>query len=60
MSNSVDQLKTEFETFLSEMTKFQEKGNSAAGTRARKSLLEMGKLTKTVRTEIQDAKNTDK
>lgn len=60
MSHSVDQLKAEFENFLTEMTKFQEKGNSAAGTRARKALLELGKLTKTVRTEIQEAKNAGK
>ena len=57
MTNSVDQLKTQFETFLAEHAKFSEKGNKAAATRARKALLEMGKLTKTVRGEIQEAKN---
>ncbi len=58
MTNTVEQIKAQFETFLDEHSKFTEKGNKAAGTRARKALLEVGKLTKAVRGEIQDAKNT--
>lgn len=39
-----------------EAAKFKLKGNQASGTRFRKCLLEIGKLTKTIRTEVQDAK----
>jgi hypothetical protein len=45
-----------FVSFMEENTKFTEKGNKAAGTRARKSLLELGKLTKVRRGEISEAK----
>jgi hypothetical protein len=48
-----------FETYKAENEKF-EGGNKLAGTRARKALAEIGKLTKVRRKEIQDQKNTDK
>jgi hypothetical protein len=51
MENSVEQLKALFEQFLMEDAKF-EKGNNAAGTRARKALGEMTKLAKARRLEI--------
>ena len=57
MIDTVEQLKKNFGEFLTEYEKFVEKGNKTAGTRARKALLEVGKLTKTVRGEIQEAKN---
>jgi hypothetical protein len=47
------------ETYTAENEKF-EGGNKLAGTRARKALAEIGKLTKVRRKEIQDQKNTDK
>jgi hypothetical protein len=59
MSNTVDQLKEQFEAFLAEDTKFTG-GNSAAGTRARKALAEMGKLVKARRNEITAEKNSRK
>ena len=59
MSNTVEQLKTAFETFLAEDAKFQS-GNSAAGTRARKALQEMGKAVKARRNEITAEKNARK
>lgn len=37
--------------------KFYEKGNKAAGTRARKGLQDLKKLAQEVRLEIQDIKN---
>lgn len=40
-----------------DMTKFYEKGNKAAGTRARKGLQNLRKLAQEVRLEIQDIKN---
>jgi cobalamin biosynthesis protein CbiG len=59
MSNTVEQLKTQFETFLAEDAKFTG-GNSAAGTRARKALQEAAKLIKARRNEITAEKNARK
>jgi len=42
-----------------DLMKFYEKGNKAAGTRARKSLMELKKLAHEVRQEIQDIKNNE-
>lgn len=39
-------------------TKFFEKGNKAAGTRARKNLQELKKLAQELRVAIQDTKAT--
>ena len=57
MNNTVEQLKEQFNTFVAEYEKFSGKGTKVAGTRARAALLEMGKLTKTIRGEIQTTKN---
>lgn len=59
MSNTVEQLKTQFEEFLSEDSKFTS-GNAAAGTRARKALQEVAKLVKARRNEITEEKNSRK
>ena len=59
MSNTVDQLKEQFEAFLAEDGKFTS-GNGAAGTRARKALQEMSKLIKARRNEITEEKNARK
>lgn len=59
MSNTVDQLKEQFEAFLAEDSKFTA-GNGAAGTRARKALQEMSKLIKARRNEITEEKNARK
>jgi hypothetical protein len=59
MSNTVEQLKADFETFLAEDAKFTA-GNSAAGTRARKALQEVAKSVKARRNEITAEKNTRK
>ena len=57
---SYKQLLTDhYEAFLADMEKF-EAGNKAAGTRARKSLSEIGKVCKELRKHIQDVKNSDK
>jgi hypothetical protein len=42
-----------------DLMKFYEKGNKAAGTRARKSLMELKKLAHEIRQEIQDIKNDE-
>ena len=46
-----DDINTHLESYLAEHAKF-EKGNSAAGTRARKALAEMSKAIKARRNEI--------
>lgn len=48
-----------YETYLAENEKF-ENGNKVAGTRARKALTEIAKMTKERRKEIQDIKNSNK
>lgn len=59
MSQTVDQIKEQFDAFLAENEKFTG-GNSAAGTRARKALQEMTKLAKARRAEITEEKNARK
>lgn len=56
---TTNQLKEQFEAFLKENEKF-DKGNAAAGTRARKALGELAKLAKARRGEITDEKNARK
>ena len=48
---TTNQLKEQFEAFLKEIEKF-DKGNAAAGTRARKALAELAKAVKARRNEI--------
>jgi hypothetical protein len=59
MSNTVEQLQQQVAEFLAEDAKFTS-GNSAAGTRARKALGEVGKLVKARRNEITAEKNARK
>ena len=59
MDDTVNQLRDMFDTFLAEDAKFVS-GNSAAGTRARKALAEMGKAIKARRNEISAEKNARK
>ena len=56
MTTTTEQIAEAFVSFMEENTKFTEKGNKAAGVRARKFLLELGKLTKVRRTEISEEK----
>jgi hypothetical protein len=59
MSDTVNQLKEQFEAFLAEDAKFVA-GNNAAGTRSRKALQEVAKLVKARRNEITAEKNARK
>ena len=59
METTTTQLQTQFDDFLKEDAKFSA-GNSAAGTRARKALAELGKLVKARRNEIIAEKNARK
>lgn len=52
-----EQIVAAYEAYLENHTAFEEKGNKAAGTRARKALGDLGKLQKARRAEIQDKKN---
>ena len=52
-------INTHLEAYLAESEKF-EKGNNAAGTRARKALAEVSKLIKARRNEITTEKNARK
>ena len=56
MSTTTNQITEAFNAFIEEDAKFTEKGNKAAGTRARKALLELSKLAKARRGEISEEK----
>ena len=51
-------LKALFEEYQIEQDKFENKGVKASATRARKALMEITKLAKVRRVEIQDKKNS--
>ena len=55
----IDDVKALMATLEDDMDKFYNKGNKAAGTRARKTLQDLKKLAQDIRTEIQDMKNQD-
>lgn len=59
MNDTVVDLNVAMETFVAENAKFVA-GNKSAGTRARKALQEVIKLSKTRRVEIQAVKNAEK
>ena len=59
MSETTQQIADAFAAWQTEDAKF-EKGNSAAGTRARKALQELTKLAKSRRAEISDEKTARK
>lgn len=52
-----EQIVAAYEAYLTEHASWEDKGVKAAAARARKSLGDLGKLTKTRRGEIQDKKN---
>jgi hypothetical protein len=51
------QIKALMEEYQAEQDKFENGGVKAAATRARKALMEISKLCKTRRNEIQETKN---
>lgn len=53
----IDEVKTLMTELEDDMDKFYNKGNKAAGTRARKQLQNLKKLSQEIRLEIQDIKN---
>jgi hypothetical protein len=59
MTETVQQIADAFATWQTEDEKFA-KGNSAAGTRARKALQEIARLSKARRAEISEEKTARK
>ena len=55
MTDNITSIATNFASFQ-EIAKFMEKDNASAAARARKALLEIGKLTRTLRKQIQERK----
>ena len=60
MKANIETLTKNVETFNTDVEKFNESGNNAAGTRARKALLEIAKLSQELRKQIQEKKNESK
>lgn len=56
---TLEKIKSLVETLSTETTKFFEKKNKSAGTRARTSAQELRELLKTLRGEILEAKKND-
>lgn len=56
MNDNITSLQTNFSEFQENITKFMEKDNASAAARARKALLEIGKLTRALRKQIQERK----
>ena len=54
----IEQVRSLISDLEPDMEKFYEKGNKAAGTRARKTLQELKKLAQEIRLEIQEMKNS--
>jgi len=52
-----EQIVAQFNAYVAEHTKFEDKGVKASAARARKALGELGKLAKARRAEIQESKN---
>jgi hypothetical protein len=55
-----DEMNELMEQLQPDITKFYDKGNKAAGTRARKTLQTIKKTAQEIRLEIQDHKNSGK
>lgn len=53
-----NQLKSLVESMTDDATKFYEKGNGAAGTRVRKTLQDIKKLSQEIRVEVSEKKKT--
>lgn len=53
----IDEVKNLMTELEDDLDKFYNKGNKAAGTRARKQLQDLKKLSQDIRLEIQEIKN---
>ena len=55
---NIEKLADNYKHFSADVENFLAKGNKSAATRARKALLEISKLCKDVRKQIQEIKNS--
>ncbi len=55
--SKIDEIKSLMAVLEEDLVKFYDKGNKAAGTRARKQLQDLKKLCQDTRNEIQQKKN---
>jgi predicted transcriptional regulator len=55
-----EKIKALLDQTQSDIEKFFAKGNSSAGTRVRQAMQELKKLAQELRTEVQEAKNSNK
>lgn len=58
--NRIEQVRSLVAELEEDMAKFYDKKNKAAGTRARKQLQDLKKVSQEIRLEIQDMKNSGK
>lgn len=56
MNDNINLLEQNFAIYKENIAKFVEKDNASAAARARKALLEVGKLTRALRKQIQERK----
>ena len=56
--NNFSKLKDLVMSLEDDFSKFYDKQNAAAGTRVRKGMQELKNLAQSIRTEVQDTKNT--
>ena len=56
MNENITSLLANFADFQENIAKFMEKDNASAAARARKALLEIGKLTRRLRKQVQERK----
>lgn len=56
--NRIEQVQSLISELEPDLEKFYDKGNKAAGTRARKTLQEIKKVSQEIRLEIQEMKNS--
>lgn len=56
--NRIEQVRSLISELEPDLEKFYDKGNKAAGTRARKTLQEIKKVSQEIRLEIQEMKNS--
>ena len=59
MSNKFDELKNLVMSLEADFKKFYEQGNKAAGTRVRKGMLDLKNLAQSIRSNVQEIKNTE-
>lgn len=55
-----EEIKAIIASVETDVEKFYNSGNSAAGTRVRKAMQDLKNAAQDVRTEVQDKKNSDK